>query len=164
MIPLFLLLLLFPWYPSSMSDSWLDRIPSQERQRIRERLRSPAEYERLREKVKGPEDLEREMERNELLAELKFAMESEPKLAEALRSQVQEDIRQHGLPSVLESLHLSGGLMQALEKGDFALSVQPDVNTQVDQLVVVPEGKVNEAVPVSQVFSEQYLGQFKKAA
>lgn len=147
-----------------MSDSWLDRIPSQERQRIRERLRSPAEYARLREKVKGPEDLEREMDRNELLAELKFAMETEPKLAEALRAQVQEDIRQHGLPSVLESLHLSSGLMQALEKGDFALSVQPDTKTQVDQLVLVPEGKVAEAVPVSQKFSEQYLGQFKKAA
>ncbi|MDD5040797.1 MAG: hypothetical protein PHX87_01460 [Candidatus Peribacteraceae bacterium] len=147
-----------------MSDSWLDRIPSQERQRIRERLRSPAEYERLREKVKGPEDLEREMERNELLAELALAMELEPKLAEALRAQVQEDIRNEGLPSVLHSLHLSTGLTQALEKGDFTLAVQPDANTHVDQLVVVPEGKVAEAVPVSQKFSERYLGQFKKAA
>ena len=71
-----------------MSDSWLDRIPSNERQRIREKLHlSEAEYARLREKVKGPEDLEREMDRNELLAELKFQMESEPKLAEALRAQ-----------------------------------------------------------------------------
>ncbi|MDD4287774.1 MAG: hypothetical protein PHO20_03640 [Candidatus Peribacteraceae bacterium] len=147
-----------------MSDSWLDRIPSQERQRIRERLRSPAEYERLREKVKGPEDLEREMERNELLAELKFAMESEPKLAEALRAQVQEDIRLNGLPSVLHSLHLSSALTLALTKGDFAISVEPDAETHVDQLVLVPEGKVREAVPVSQKFSEQYLGQFKKAA
>lgn len=147
-----------------MSDSWLDRIPSQERQRIRERLRSPAEYERAREKVKGPEDLEREMERNELLAELKFAMESEPKLAEALRAQVQEDIRLHGLPSVLHSLHLSNDLKQALTKGDFTLSIQPDAATHVDQLVLVPEGKVAEAVPVSQKFSEGYLGQFKKAA
>ncbi|MDD5103587.1 MAG: hypothetical protein PHX93_04260 [Candidatus Peribacteraceae bacterium] len=147
-----------------MSDSWLDRIPSQERQRIRERLRSPAEYERLRENVKGPEDLEREMDRNELLAELKFAMETEPKLAEALRSQVQEDIRIHSLPSVLHSLHLSKNLTQALEKGDFTLSVQPDTKTQVDQLVLVPEGKVAEAVPVSQKFSEQYLGQFKRAS
>ncbi|OIO53900.1 hypothetical protein AUJ46_04120 [Candidatus Peregrinibacteria bacterium CG1_02_54_53] len=147
-----------------MSDSWLDRIPTTERRRLRERFRlSEAEYERLREKVKGPEDLEREMERNELLAELKFAMESEPKLAEALRAQVQEDIRQHGLPSVLHTLHLSGSLMQALEKGDFTLSVQPDAKTSIDQLVVVPEGKVAEAVPVSAAFSEQYLGQFKKA-
>jgi len=148
-----------------MSDSWLDRIPSNERQRIREKLHlSEAEYARLREKVKGPEDLEREMDRNELLAELKFQMESEPKLAEALRAQVQEDIRLHGLPSVLRSLHLSNGLTQALTKGDFAISVAPDPQTNVDQLVVVPEGKVAEAVPVQQKFSEQYLGQFKKAA
>ncbi|ALM09660.1 MAG TPA: hypothetical protein DEB30_00780 [Candidatus Peribacter riflensis] len=147
-----------------MPDSWLDRLPSQERQRIRERLRSPAEYEKLREKVKGPEDLEREMERSALLAELRFAMESEPKLAEALRAQVQEDVQQHGLDSVLQTLRLSEDLKGALEKGDFTLSVQPDALTHVDQLVLVPEGKIAEALPVSQKFSEQYLGQFKKAA
>ncbi|MFH1444407.1 MAG: hypothetical protein ABIG34_03385 [Candidatus Peregrinibacteria bacterium] len=148
-----------------MSDSWLDRIPTTKRQRLRERFHlSEAEYERLREKVKGPEDLEREMERNELLAELKFAMESEPKLAEALRAQVQEDIQQFGLSSVLRSLHLSMSLKQALEKGDFTLSIQPDQKTNVDQLVVVPEGKVEEAMPISPAFSEQYLGQFKQSA
>lgn len=145
-------------------SSWLDRIPSHERQRIRERLRSPEEYERLREQVKGPEDLEREMERNELLAELRFAMEAEPKLAEALRAQVQEDIRLHGLPSVLRTLHLPDALTQALEKGDFTISVAPDAKTNLDQLVLVPEGKVAEALPVAQQFSEQYLGQFRQAA
>jgi len=147
-----------------MSDSWLDRIPSVERQRIREKLHlSEAEYARLREDVKGPEDLRREMERNELLAELKLGMELEPKLAEALRAQVQEDIRLSGLPSVLQSPHLSDSLAQALEKGDFTISVAPD-SRHVDQIVLVPEGKVAEAVPVSQKFSEQYLGQLKKAA
>lgn len=148
-----------------MSDSWLDRIPSNERQKIRERLHlSDAEYARLREKVKGPEDLEREMDRNALLAELKFAMNAEPKITEALRAQVQEDVREHGLPSVLETLHLSSGLSQALDKGNFTLSVQPDPKTKVDQLVVVPEGKVAEAMPIAAQFSEQYLGQFRKAA
>jgi len=148
-----------------MSDSWLDRIPTNERQRIREKLHlSDVEYAQLRENVKGPEDLKREMERNELLAELKLGMELEPKLAEALRAQVQEDMRQHGLPSVLNASHLSSDLTQAMEKGDFAISVEADPQTNVDQLVLVPEGKVAEAVPVSQQFSEQYLGQFKKAA
>jgi len=147
-----------------MSDSWLDRIPSQERQRIRERLRSPAEYERLREKVKGPEDLEREMERNELLAELKLGMEIEPKLAEALRAQVQEDIKKNGIPAVLNVPSLLPEQEQALLKGDFTLSVLPDKSSNIDQIVLVPEGKVAEAIPVSQKYSEQYLGQFKKAA
>lgn len=147
-----------------MSDSWLDRIPSVERQRIREKLRlSEAEYARLREKVKGPEDLEREMERSALLAELRLGMELEPKLGEALRAQVQEDIRVHGVPSVLEQSSLSADVEQALIKGDFTLSVLPD-NRNVDRLVLVPEGKVAEAVAVSQTFSEQYAGQLKKAA
>lgn len=148
-----------------MSDSWLDRIPTNERQRIREKLHlSEAEYARLRENVKGPEDLEREMERNELLAELKLGMELEPKLSEALRAQVQEDIKLHGMPSVLERLSLAADVEQALTKGDFTISIAPDAQTHVDQIVLVPEGKVAEAVPVSQKFSEQYLGQFKKAA
>jgi len=148
-----------------MSDSWLDRIPSNERQRIREKLHlSEAEYARLRENVKGPEDLRREMERNELLAELKLGMELEPKLSEALRAQVQEDIKLHGMPSVLERSSLAADVEQALTKGDFTISIAPDAQTHVDQFVLVPEGKVAEAVPVSQQFSEQYLGQFKKAA
>ena len=55
-------------------SSWLDRIPSREREKIRKRLRSPEEYERLREKVKGPEDLEREMERNAEFAEARLTL------------------------------------------------------------------------------------------
>lgn len=148
-----------------MSDSWLDRIPTNERQRLREKLHlSDAEYARLREKVRGPEDLKREMEQNELLAELRLGMELEPKLAEALRAQVQEDIREHGMSAVLEAPSLSVDQEQAFTKGDFTLSILPDRASNVDQIVLVPEGKVAEAVPVSQQFSEQYLGQFKKAA
>ncbi|MFH0851594.1 MAG: hypothetical protein V1876_02490 [Candidatus Peregrinibacteria bacterium] len=148
-----------------MSDSWLDRIPTAERQRLKERFHlSEAQYEKLREKVKGPEDLAEEMKRNELLAELKFAMDAEPVLAQALRKQVQEDLRLHGLPSVVESLHLSNGIKKAMEQGRFTITVQPNATSHVDQLVVVPEGKVAEALPIAQKFSEQYLGQFKKAA
>jgi len=148
-----------------MSDSWLDNIPSSERQRLKERFHlSEAQYEKLREKVKGPEDLKEEMKRNELLAELKFAMDAEPVLSQALRKQVQEDVRVHGLPAVLSSLHLSNGVRGAIEKGKFTIAVHPDAKTHVDQLAVVPEGKVAEALPITQKFSEQYLGQFKKAA
>ncbi|MDD5623615.1 MAG: hypothetical protein PHI23_02820 [Candidatus Peribacteraceae bacterium] len=148
-----------------MSDSWLDRIPSRERQRLREKFRlSEAEYEKLREKVKGPEAMEREMRRNELLAELRFAMETEPKVAEALKAQVQEDVQREGLESVLRIEKVPAGLAVSLEKGLFALSVEADKKTNEDQLVVVPEGNIALALPLTLRFSNQYLGQFKRAA
>lgn len=148
-----------------MSDSWLDRIPSNERQRLKERFRlSEAEYEKLREKVKGPEDLEHEMKHNELLAELKFAMEAEPTIAHALKEQVREDADRHGLESVLRIEYAPDAIKKAIEQGKFSLTVRSHPKTQVDQLVVVPEGGVAEALPVTLRFSEQYLGQFKKAA
>jgi hypothetical protein len=34
----------------------------------------------------------------------------------------------------------------------------------MDQIAVVPEGTVQEALPITLRFSEQYLGQFKRAA
>lgn len=142
-----------------MSDSWLDHIPSHERQRILKRLRSPEEYEKLREKVKGPEDLEREMERNERMAELAFAMETEPKLKSALAEQIKEDIREHGLDAVLDR-ELPMDAKASVEAGKFALAIKANPVTHEDQITVVPEGNVQEAVPVKTVFSEQYLGQF----
>ena len=75
-----------------MSDSFLDRLPSNEREKIRKRMRSPEAYERLREKVKGPEDLEKEMDRSEKLAEAHLAMESDPRLKESLKSSIEQSI------------------------------------------------------------------------
>jgi tRNA(Ile)-lysidine synthase TilS/MesJ len=147
-----------------VSDSWLDRLPSYERQRIRERLRSPEEYERLREKVKGPEDLEREMARNEQMAELAFALETEPRLREALQDQIVDDIRDHGLDAVVEGRKLSKEAKAALEAGRLSVTVRANPATHMDQIAVVPEGTVQEALPITLRFSEQYLGQFKRAA
>lgn len=84
-----------------MSDPYLDHLPSREREKIRKRLRSPAEYERLREKVKGPEDLEREMEKNSEFAEAKLVFETEPKAQEKAKATVREFASEKGLDSPL---------------------------------------------------------------
>ena len=142
-----------------MSDSWLDHIPSHERQRILRRLRSPEEYQKLRERVKGPEDLEREMEKNERMAELAFAMETEPKLKAALTEQIKEDVKEHGVDAVLDT-ELPSDARVSFEAGNFAVTIEANKDTQEDQLMVVPEGNVQEAIPLKPAFSEQYLGQF----
>ena len=139
-----------------MSD-WLDRIPSHEREKVRKRLRSPAEYERLREKVKGPEDLEKEMDRNEAMAELSFALETEPPLKEALKNQVQEDAKEQGIEAVFDGLDsASPEAVAALREGRFTLEVRSDAETHHDQLVAVPEGNVQEKIPVTHTFAESY--------
>lgn len=141
-----------------MSD-FLDRLPSQEKEKIRKRLRSPEAYERLREKVKGPEDLEREMDRSEKLAELHLAIESDPAARETLRASVEKDLREQGVDAVVEGAALSPDARQALERGAFGVSVEAHPDTQEDALVVIPEGNVREKIAVRTVFSERYSGQ-----
>lgn len=143
-----------------MSDSFLDHLPSNEREKIRKRLRSPEAYERLREKVKGPEDLEREMDRSEKLADLHMAMESEPGVRESVQSTIAEAIKNTGVEHVLDVEALSPDVQAALEEGRFAVAVESHPDTQEDALVVMAEGNVQEKIPVKQSFSEDYIGQF----
>ncbi len=133
-------------------STWLDQLPSNERAKIRARLRSPEAYEKLREKVKGPEDLERDMEKNEALAELKFALETEPKAKNALKAQIEKDIAEQGIESMLGEVNPE--FVYALEQGNF------DVAVDSDQVVVIPEGVVAEKLPVSQKVSDTYIQQF----
>ncbi len=148
-----------------MQGSWLDHLPSRERMKIRERLRSPEEYERLREKVKGPEDLEREMRWSEAMAELSFALETEPKVQEALKNQVEGDLAERGIEEVLEnSDQLSPEAKRSLEQGTFSLKVEAHPTTHVDQLMAVPEGRVQEKIPVRRSMSEQYVAQLLATA
>ena len=146
-----------------MSDSYLDHLPSKEREKIRKRMRSPEAYAALREKVKGPEDLEREMDRNEAMAELKFEMETQPALKEALKKQVEKDLREQGIEGILEKLP-SPESQRALEQGKFQLSVASHPTTHHDQLVAVPEGNVQEKLQIKLSLCNQYLAQFVKAA
>jgi len=140
-------------------DSWLDRLPSHERERIRKRLRSPEAYEKLREKVKGPEDLEREMERNEALAELRFGMETEPLLKKALEKQIERDLQERGIGEVIDG-NVSLAIAQILDEGRFTVTVEAHPETHEDTLVVLPEGRVAEKLPLKRTVSNRYLAQF----
>lgn len=143
-----------------MSDSWLDHIPSHEREKIRKRLRSPEEYERLREKVKGPEDLAEEMKFNESIAELRFGIESEPDVHDALKNDLEMQINGQGIEKVLERSG-SEKAKKMLEQGKFRVTVSAHPSTHQDQLMVVPEGNVQEKIPVKKMLSDRYAGQFR---
>lgn len=138
-----------------MSDSYLDHIPSREREKIRKRLRSPEEYERLRDVVKGPEDLERELDRGEKMAELHFALESDPKFQEKLRLQVERDMREQGIDAILETPP-GPDAKKAIERGRFKLTVSSHPSTHQDQLTVIPEGTVQEKLPIKQNLGDSY--------
>ena len=146
-------------YNSLMSD-FMDRLPSKEQERIRKRMRSPEAYERLREKVKGPEDLENEMEKSEQLAELHYSMESEPQKKEAVKVQVEKDVAEQGIENVLDTEKMSPEQKKMIEQGKFTVAVSSHPATHEDALVVVPEGNVQEKIPVKTTFSETYTTQF----
>lgn len=141
----------------SMSDSFLDHIPSREREKIRKRLRTPEEYERLREKVKGPEDLERELKRSEQLAEVKFRIEMEPETEERLRDRIMKDIEERGIEEILEQGDVSEGVKGTIKQGNFGVSVEAHPQTHEDTLVVLPEGNIQGRLPVKPVQSERYI-------
>ncbi|TSC79024.1 MAG: hypothetical protein G01um101425_870 [Candidatus Peregrinibacteria bacterium Gr01-1014_25] len=149
-------------YHSRMSDPFLDHLPSQEREKIRKRLRSPEAYEALRDKVKGPEDLERELRRSEQLAELQFSLETEPHMRGALREQMREDIQEKGIDAILEADALSPEGKGAIEQGKFDVRVDAHPQSHEDAIIAVPEGNVQEKAPVKTVFSDRYVGQFVK--
>jgi hypothetical protein len=134
-------------------STWLDRLPTPERQRLREKLRSPAEYEKLRERVKGPEDLEREMEKNEYMADLQFALETEPAVEQALKEQILDDLRERGAEEIVEG---DTAALQKIESGKFDVRVVTNRETQQEQIVLVPEGTVAERFPLQVTISEQY--------
>lgn len=142
-----------------MSDSYLDHIPSAEREKIRKRMRSPEAYEALREKVKGPEDLDREMKKNEQLAELHFALETEPAMKDKLKSSIEKDMHEKGIDRLLEDAKISPEARKALEAGRFQIAVESNKDTHHDQLMMIPEGKVQEKIPLRPAFSERYTSQ-----
>ncbi len=145
-----------------MSDSYLDHVPSQEREKIRRRMRSPEAYEKLRERVKGPEDLEREMEKNDAMAEMHFALESDHQFHEQLKSKVEGELKEKGVENVLEFSTLSPEARKSLESGKFVLRISANPKTHIDQLVAVPEGNVQEKLPVKPALSQQYLSQLRR--
>ena len=142
-------------------SSWLDLLPSHERQKLRElKKRSPEEYAKLREKIKSVEQITEEMEKNEQLAELSFALEMEPKLKEALKKQIENDMIEKGIEYVLfASEGISEEVQAELNEG-FDISVDTNPETQKDQILVHPEGNVSEKIPIKFSLSEQYVQQY----
>ena len=140
-----------------MSDSYLDHLPSREREKIRKRMHLSAEaYEALREKVKGPEDLEKEMKRNEQIAELRFALESEKIFQESSREKIQS-----ALDHAFE-YPLTPEQKQKIEAGKFHLTVASHPATHIDALVAISEGKIEEKLPIKPVVTDQFLSTLKK--
>lgn len=147
-----------------MSDSFMDRLPSREREKIRKRLRSPEEYERLREKVKGPEDLEREMEKNAEFAEARLALESEPRAQEKARDAVREFVAEKGMDAAFE------GKMspEAVSQGLFTVTVvektkgQPKIAIRPLQKPgeSAPSGNVSETLSLKPALQQQILSSF----
>ncbi len=142
-----------------MSDSYLDHLSTPERERIRKRMRSPEAYEMLREKVKGPEDLEREMKKNERMAEIRFQMESEPAMAETMKATVEKDIQERGVEQIFDQ-ELSKEAKKALMEGKFTLTVTSHPKTHQDVLVAIPEGHIQEKLPIKPTLGEEYVRQF----
>lgn len=133
-----------------MSSSFLDTVGGNEKQRIIKRLRSPEAYERLRDTVKGPEDLEHELARAERMAELHFALESHEKEHERMKAIVEKTLSEHGIEGVVETAaDLSDDVKAAIDTGRFRLEVSPRADTHEDTLMIVPEGNVQEKVPVT---------------
>ncbi len=142
-----------------MSDAFLDHIPSQEREKIRKKMRSPEAYERLRESVKGPEDLEREMDKAEKLAELSFALETEPHMQEKMKKTIEKELQEKGIDALLDlSEDLPHAVSQMLLAGKFSVAVSSHPSTHEDTVVVVPEGNIQEKIPLKQNLSNAYAG------
>lgn len=141
-----------------MSD-YFDHLPSHERERIRKRMRSPEAYEKLRDKVKGPEDLEQEMKKSERMADVSFALESDRDASEKLKTTIEKDISEQGVEQILEGDHLSPEAKKQIEAGKFTVTISSHPSTHEDAMVIVPEGTVQEKIPVKVRFSDQYSGQ-----
>lgn len=142
-----------------MSDSFLDRIPGPEREKIRRKMRSPEAYERLREKVKGPEDLEKELDDAEKMAELSFALETDPKIREKVKASIEKDLNEKGIDALLDLRDkLPHGVTQALLEGKFSIAVSAHPSTHEDAVTLVPEGSVQEKIPLKKNLGNAYAG------
>lgn len=141
-------------------SSWLDKLPSNEKQKIKDRFRmSASAYEKMRESVKGPEDLKDELQWNEMMAQLKFTLETEKKIKDALKQQIESDMKESGIEAVLQNSDIPQEIRQQLESGKFDVTVGAPKEDEHDQLILVPEGNVDEKIPVRFSMSETYVSQ-----
>lgn len=145
-------------YSGCMEGSWLDNIPSVERQKIRSRMSTEA-YERLREKVKGPEDLEKEMKRSAEFAEMQFELQADPEVREKAREVVFRAMQEEGMETVVDMAHITPEIKKSLEQGAFSVAVSHHPHTHEEQVVAVPEGNIQEKIPFKQAMSDRLMSQ-----
>ncbi len=126
-------------------------------------MRSPEAYERLRDNVKGPEDLEKEMRKAEQLAEFHFALEAEPQAQGMVYERMREDIGTHGIDAVLDAEEAPPSVRAAMQQGNFSVAVEPHPATHEDAVHALPEGNVQERLPVKTSFSDRYIAQVLSA-
>lgn len=142
--------------------SYLDNLPSQEREKIRKRMRSPEEYERLREKVRGPEDLEHEMEKNAEFAEVRLSLESDPQAQEKAKETVKTSMTEQGIEATLEKGFEA--LADAIPRGQFDVVVSENDKGEPQIAVTGTEassGNVAEVFPLTQKLQQQILSSFR---
>lgn len=138
-----------------MSDPFMDHLPSHEQEKLRKRLRSPEAYEKLREKVKGPADLEKELAAAEQLADAALELQTNAEAREAVKKGIEKDLQENGVEGVLENSDaLPDDVRQQLEEGRFTVTSTADQG-----LSVVPEGNVNDRLPLQKTVSDQYVSQ-----
>lgn len=150
-----------------MSDPFMDRLPSHEREKVRKRLRSPEEYERLREKVKGPEDLEREMEKNAEFAEARLTLESEPKAQEKAKDIVKAFIAEKGIESALDGKVSPEAVTKGLftvtvidkGKGEHKLGIK--MKNAPKQGSDAPSGNISEVLSLKPTLQQQIMSSLK---
>ena len=133
-----------------MDSSWLDILPSLERQKIRERPeRSREEYAESREKVKKQrERTQEEREKNERTADVLFYIEN-------CGDDVKEKLAAEKLEKVAGNLQNYdakqwGQMQQAFVQRHFALKVDTtgDGQPQISAVIDLPEGNVREKLPL----------------
>ncbi len=150
-------------------DSFLDHLPSQEREKIRKRMRSPEAYERLRDSVKGPEDLEREMKRNAESADISFALEADRHFQEQAKEKVQSAVQEQGIEAFLNA---PADILNAISKGNF--EVRMDHTKKEPTLVVAmknvqnksggeaPMGNIQEVFPLKTSLQQSIISSLQR--
>jgi 3-dehydroquinate synthase class II len=96
------------------------------------------------------------------MAEMHFGLESDPKMQESMKKTVEKAMEQ-GIDHVLEDASISPDAKKSLEAGKFKLTVSSHPKTHQDQVMVVPEGNVQEKIPLTQKLNDQLATQFKQS-
>ncbi|MEK7137513.1 MAG: hypothetical protein AAB853_04490 [Patescibacteria group bacterium] len=142
-----------------MDPSWIDILPSLERQKIRERpKRTREEYAEGREKVrKQHERIREDREKNERTAEVLLYIETyEETLKEKLAAEKLENVA-----GMLQNYDAKqwGQMQKAFSQHQFDLSVATDNSGEphISMTIDLPEGNAKETLPLAPKLQEALI-------